>query len=188
MRVLTDFLRALAMEFVRRRQDPRVQIKLRRVTSETSLVVRAEGAQLFLAKAIKSNHFTAASGRLLRFLALGRRRGWAIRCFSPGCGRGCGWSCRQTFFLVSRRQGLLHVCGRRTLLALDDLFELQTELHSRVEKTIDGFEWHGESFGDAAKREPDFKLFFAHLQIPELMLKDNCHFLGILRAQAVRHV
>src|SRR6478752_2289601 len=43
MRVLADFfLRALAMEFVIRRQDPRVQIKLRRVTSETSLVVNGQ--------------------------------------------------------------------------------------------------------------------------------------------------
>ena len=42
--------------------------------------------------------------------------------------------------------------------------------------------------GTPPNEKSDFEFFFVHLQIPELMLKDDRHFLGILRAQAVRHV
>ena len=88
MRVLADFYAALAMKFVRRRQRPRVQIKLRRVTSDTSGRRPGAGAQLFLAKAIKSNHFTAARVGCSDFSRLPAGAGGAA-CFSSGCGRDC---------------------------------------------------------------------------------------------------
>ncbi len=72
-------------------------------------------------------------------------------------------------------------------LALGDFLELQAELHRRVEKAGDRLERNAELFRNAAERQADLEGALGHGQIPELVLQDDGHLLGILHAQPLRH-
>src|SRR5262249_34482789 len=138
MRVLADFFRALSMEFVQRRHDPMNQ-------------TNGQRTELFLAEAIKSNHFATAGGWLFLFFAFGR---WCGRLWRGGGfrkGRGARRVRRKSFFLAACRQRLLRVCGGRSFFALPHPFELKAKLHRRVKKAVDGFEGHRELFRHPAK-------------------------------------
>jgi hypothetical protein len=63
---------------------------------------------------------------------------------------------------------------------------LQAELHGGIKKTVDRLKRHREAFRNAAERKADLESFLVDFQIPELVLQDNRHFVGILGAQAIR--
>ena len=63
---------------------------------------------------------------------------------------------------------------------------MQSKLHRRIEEALDRRERDHEPFGDAAERQADFETILRHYQIPELMLQNEGHLLGILRQDAWR--
>ena len=66
--------------------------------------------------------------------------------------------------------------------AVLDLLELQAELHRRIEEAFDRRERNGQALRDAAERQADLEALLGHDQVPELVLQDDGHLLGILRA------
>src|SRR5262249_55583317 len=138
--------------------------------------------ELVVWKRVNADRFcSAASERFLRLLAF---RGWGGR---PRCWRRfgrnsrCQWACGHSLFFIICSGWLLDICRRRPLLTFGDFFELQAELHRGVKETIDGFKWHREAFGNAAEGQTNFESFLSNFQLPELVLQDDCHFVGILR-------
>ena len=73
------------------------------------------------------------------------------------------------------RLGAPDIRRRWAFLALGDFFELQAELHRRIEEAVDRLERHAEPFRNAAERQADLEAALGHLQIPELMLQDDGH-------------
>ena len=82
---------------------------------------------------------------------------------------------------------VLDIGRRLPVLALGDFLELQAELHRRIEEAVDRLERNAELFRNAAERQADLEAALVHGQIPELVLQDDGHLLGILHAQPVRH-
>jgi hypothetical protein len=67
-----------------------------------------------------------------------------------------------------------------------DLLELQAELNRWIEEALHGGKRHVQAFRNAAEGHADLEAFVGHYQIPELMLQDDGHLLGILRQHARR--
>ena len=67
-----------------------------------------------------------------------------------------------------------------------DLLEPHLEWHGRIDKPLNRREGNREAFGDAAEGEADLKALLGDHKVPELVLQDDGHFLGILRAHARR--
>jgi hypothetical protein len=66
--------------------------------------------------------------------------------------------------------------------------ELQAELHRRIEKALDRRERHDELFQHVVEGQFHRKLAVADLQVPELMLQDNCDLFRVFLAQPVRNL
>src|SRR5690606_37124339 len=81
------------------------------------------------------------------------------------------------------RRGAFGGCvgrGLAILLRRRRRVELQAELHRRVEKALDGGKGDDQRLGLAVEAEADFEGAFADLEVPELVLDDDGHFLVVL--------
>src|SRR6478735_852301 len=128
----------------------------------------------FLAEAIQP-HDLGALARLRRLFGLlaGRRGNGGCRGGNGECGRGS----RQ----IRRRR---RIACRRTV----DRLELQPELYRGIEEALDRTEWNGQPLWNAAERQSDLEAIFRNLEVPELVLQDDCHLLRILREQPRRQL
>ncbi len=69
---------------------------------------------------------------------------------------------------------------------IDLRLEVEREFDCWIDKGSDGGERHDEVRWNAAKAQSYFESDVAHLQIPELVLKDNRHFFREAFEQAAR--
>ena len=63
-------------------------------------------------------------------------------------------------------------------------FEFQAELHGRIVEAGDGVEGNLQPLRNVLEMQADFEALVIDAQIPELVLQDDGHFVGILLAQA----
>src|SRR6185437_6037430 len=136
------------------------------------------GPPLLLAESIETDDFGAAGrfvvGTFRRFARCGGRG-------SGGGGSGRRGRGRRQLLLARGFGGL----SGRLAFGLRDLLELQPELHRRVEEALDRLERHAELLRHAAERKADRETGFVDLEIPELVLQDDGHLLGVLRLDPV---
>src|SRR5690606_17950602 len=64
--------------------------------------------------------------------------------------------------------------------------KLEFEIDRRVVEAADRVERDHEAFRRVGEGEADFELRFGDLQVPELVLDDDCHLLGIFCLQVLR--
>src|SRR5262245_55255943 len=134
---------------------------------------------LFLAEAVEL--YDLATGGLVRLCV-----GSGLRRLRIGHGRR-----RRNGLVLARRSHRLARSGRtllrlRGFLGAGILLELQAELDRRIEEAFDRGKRHGHSFGYAAEGHADLETGLGYFKIPELVLQDDRHLLGILRAHARR--
>src|SRR5262249_26684776 len=141
---------------------------------------------LLLTETIEANDLPAA-GRLVRPLVggPGRRVGRLRNCGDRRRGGRSLVLCRRSRHRAHAGRG--GAALRRIRDRLGKFLELENELHGGIEKSLDGGERNDEPLGDAPERNADLETVVLDHEVPELVLKDDSHFLGKLSRDPRRH-